>query len=118
MNPEFEKWVTTDLLLFGWLYNSMMPEVAIQLMGFTNAKDLWEATQDLFGVQSRAEEDFLRQTFQTTSKGNSKMEDYLIIMKTNADKLGQAGSPVPKRAFISQALLGLDEVYNPVIVVI
>ncbi|TYK05754.1 Retrovirus-related Pol polyprotein from transposon TNT 1-94 [Cucumis melo var. makuwa] len=92
--------------------------IAIQLMGFTNAKDLWEATQDLFGVQSRAEEDFLRQMFQTTRKVRASYEDYLRIMKTNSDKLGQAGSPVPKRAFISQALLGLDEVYNPVIAVI
>ena len=96
----------------------MTPEVVVQLIGFTNAKDMWEATHDFFGVRSRAEEDFLRQTFQTTRKGNSNMEDYLRIMKTNADNLGQAESPIPRRALISQVLLGLDEVYNPVIVVI
>lgn len=39
-------------------------------------------------------------------------------MKTNIDNLGQAESPVPLRSLISQLLLGLDEVYNPVIVVI
>lgn len=46
------------------------------------------------------------------------MEDCLQLMKTNADKLGQARSPIPRRAFISQVLLGLDEVYNLVIAVI
>lgn len=46
------------------------------------------------------------------------MEDCLQLMKTNADKLGQARSPVPRCAFISQVLLGLDEVYNLVIAVI
>ena len=46
VNPQFEQWVTTDLLLLGWLYNSMTPDVVIQLMYFTNAKDLWEATKD------------------------------------------------------------------------
>ncbi|KGN66686.1 hypothetical protein Csa_007135 [Cucumis sativus] len=49
VNLEFEKWVTADLLLLGWLYNSITPEVAVQLLGFNNAKDLWEATQELFG---------------------------------------------------------------------
>lgn len=33
----------------------MTSYVAIQLMEITNAKDLWEVTQDFFGVQSRAE---------------------------------------------------------------
>ncbi|TYJ96311.1 uncharacterized protein E5676_scaffold1970G00140 [Cucumis melo var. makuwa] len=102
VNSLFEQWVTTDLLLLGWLYNSMTPDVAIQLMGFTNVEDLWDATQDFFGVQSRAEEDFLRQMLQTTRKGNTKMEEYLLVMKTNVDNLGQVGSPVPRRALISQ----------------
>ncbi|XP_031745012.1 uncharacterized protein LOC116405217 [Cucumis sativus] len=70
VNPKFDQWVTFDLLLLGWMYNSMTPEVALQLMGFNTAKDLWEAIQDLFGVQLRAEEDFLRHTFQTTQKGH------------------------------------------------
>ncbi|KAA0036141.1 retrotransposon protein, putative, Ty1-copia subclass [Cucumis melo var. makuwa] len=89
VNSKFDQWVTSDLLLLGWIYNSMTAEVAFQLMGFNIAKDLWEAIQDLFGVQSRVEEDFLRHGFQTTRKGNSKMEDYLRIMKTNVENLGQ-----------------------------
>ncbi|KAA0051294.1 Retrovirus-related Pol polyprotein from transposon TNT 1-94 [Cucumis melo var. makuwa] len=59
--------------------------------------------------------DFLRQTFQTTRKGNLNMEDYLRTMKNNIDNLGQAGSLVPPRALVSQVLLGLYEVYKPVI---
>lgn len=43
VNPKFEQWVTVHLLQ--WLYNSMKPTIAIQLMSFNNAKDLWEATQ-------------------------------------------------------------------------
>ncbi|KAA0067279.1 uncharacterized protein E6C27_scaffold418G001000 [Cucumis melo var. makuwa] len=101
VNPKYERWITTDLLLLGWLYNSMTPEVTIQLMGFTNAKDLWEATQDLFGIQSRAKEDFLHQTFQTTKKGNLNMEEYLRTMKNNVNNLGQADSLVPSGAIVS-----------------
>ena len=38
------------------------------------------------------------------------MEDYLcFIMKTNADNLGQAGSPIPPCALVLKAQLGLDQ---------
>lgn len=48
----------------------MTLEIATQVMGYEKPKDLLEAIQKLFDVQSRAEEDFLRQTFQHTRKGN------------------------------------------------
>ncbi|TYK18874.1 Retrovirus-related Pol polyprotein from transposon TNT 1-94 [Cucumis melo var. makuwa] len=32
INPAFEQWITTDLLLLEWFYNSMTPGMAIQLM--------------------------------------------------------------------------------------
>lgn len=83
----------------------MVPDVTLQFMGFNTTRDLWKVIQDLFGVQSRVEEDFLHQTFYTTRKDNYTMEDYLRIMKTNTDNLSQAGSPVPPRSSISQVLL-------------
>lgn len=46
------------------------------------------------------------------------MKNYLRIIKINVDNLGQARGPIPRRALISQVLLGLDEVYNSVIAVI
>lgn len=98
-----------DQLLLGWLYNSMTPDVATQVMGHQNSKNLWEVIHQLFGVHSKAEEDFLRQVFQQTRKGSMKMSDYLCVMKTNADNLAMAGSPVSDRALVSQVLLGLDE---------
>ncbi|KGN54432.1 hypothetical protein Csa_012334 [Cucumis sativus] len=96
----------------------MTSEVAIQLMRFIGAKDLWEAiTQDFVGVQSRVEENFLQQTSQTTRKDNSKMEDYLHITKMNADNLSQTDSLVPPQV-LSYVLLELNEVYNMVIAVV
>lgn len=96
----------------------MTSEIATQVMGFDNAKDLWEVVQNLFGIQSRAREDYLRQMFQQTRKGTSKMSDYLRLMKSHADNLGQAGSPVSLRNLVSQVLLGLDEEYNPIVAMI
>lgn len=81
-------------------------------------KGLWNALQELFSVQSRAEENYLRQVFQTTRKGSLKMVDYLRTMKTHADNLEQVESPVALRALVSQVLLGLDEEYSPIVATI
>lgn len=84
--------------------------------GIQEFKGTMVGHQDLFGVQSRVEEGYLRQIFQQTCKGNSKMNEYLKLMKTHSDNLAQAGSPITTRALISQVLLGLDKEYNPIVV--
>lgn len=33
-NPTYESWMVVDQLLLGWLYNSMSPEIATQVMGY------------------------------------------------------------------------------------
>lgn len=101
--------IATNQLLLGWLYNSTTPKVATQNMSHETAKGLWGALQELFSVQFRAEEDYLRQVFQFTHKGSFKMVDYLQTMKTHADNLQQVGSLIPPRALVSHVLLGLDE---------
>ena len=82
VNPGFEAWLVVDQLLLGWMYNSMTLEIATKLMGFEHSKDLWDAIQELFGIQSRAEEDYLRQTFQQTRKGNNSMIEYFSPTKS------------------------------------
>lgn len=42
INPHYESWIANDQLLLGWLYNSMMPEVATQVMGRDTAKGVVE----------------------------------------------------------------------------
>lgn len=87
-------------------------------MGFSTSKDLWLAIQELFGVQSRAEIDYLKRIFQQTRKGSTSMMEYLGTMKKYSDSLALAGSPVLARDLISQVLSGLDEEYNPVAVLL
>lgn len=118
LNLAFDAWVAVNQLLLGWLYNYMSPEIATQVMGFQNSKDLWEAVQELVGIQSKAEIDYLKCLFQQTRKGALKMGEYLALMKKYFDGLALAGSPVSVDDLVSQILSGLDEEYNPVIVAI
>lgn len=59
-NPEHDIWLTADRLLVGWLYNSMTPQVATQVMGHDEAKALSESIQEYFGMQSRSQKDHNR----------------------------------------------------------
>ncbi|KAA0041209.1 uncharacterized protein E6C27_scaffold128G001630 [Cucumis melo var. makuwa] len=40
VNPAFKAWLVVYQHLLGWMYNSMTPEIATQLMGFEHSKDL------------------------------------------------------------------------------
>ncbi|KAA0047120.1 Retrovirus-related Pol polyprotein from transposon TNT 1-94 [Cucumis melo var. makuwa] len=60
---------------------------ACQLMGFEHSKDLWDVIQKLFDIQSRVEEDYLRQTFQQTRKVLLGLdEEYNAIVATLQEK--------------------------------
>lgn len=72
-NLEYDIWLVADQLLVGWLYNSMMPEVTAQVMGYDEAKLLWDAIQEYFGIQSRSQEDYYRHMMQQTRKRIMKM---------------------------------------------
>lgn len=58
-NPAYQSWVAVDQLVLEWMYNSMSPEIATQVMGFQTSKELWEAVQQLFEIQSRVEVDYM-----------------------------------------------------------
>ncbi|XP_038887688.1 protein transport protein sec-16A.1-like [Benincasa hispida] len=84
VNLQFEAWMAVDQLLLGWLYNSMTPEVVVQVMRCESARTLWDSINELFGVQSRAEEDYLRALVSQVLLGLD--EEYNAIVATIQSK--------------------------------
>lgn len=117
-NPEHDLWLAADQLLVGWLYNSMTPEIATQVMGHDEAKPLWDSIQEYFGIQSRSQEDYNRLILQQTRKGTMKMHEYLNTMKRYFDNLHVVGFPMDMRSFVSHVTAGLDDEYTPIVCVI
>lgn len=115
-NPEYDLWLVVDQLLVGWLYNSMTPEVATQVMGHDEAKPLWDSVQEYFGIQSRSQEDCNRLMLQQTRKGTMKMHEYLE--KRYFDNLQVVGFPMDMRSYVSHVTAGLDDEYTPIVCVI
>ncbi|TXG48382.1 hypothetical protein EZV62_027676 [Acer yangbiense] len=115
-NPEYEDWIVHDQILLGWLYNSMEPDVASEVIGSETSKDLWESINTLFGLKTKSNIAYYKREFQKLQKGGMKMSDYLKAAKKLADNLALAGRPVPLEDLVSQVLDGLDSVeYNPLV---
>ena len=53
-NPAYEEWVVQDQILLGWLYNSMEPDLAAEVMGNETSQELWEAVKSLFGIKTKS----------------------------------------------------------------
>lgn len=96
----------------------MMSKIATQVMSNQSSKGLWEVVQQILGVQNKVETNYLKRLFQQTRKGSLKMEEYLSTMKKYDGDLALAKNPVSNDDLISQTLSGLDEEYNPIVVVV
>ncbi|KAI4332233.1 hypothetical protein L6164_017157 [Bauhinia variegata] len=115
-NPVYKKWVTNDQLLLGCLLNSISQEIVTQLLHCQTSKELWEASESLFGAYTMARITLLKSEFHRIRKGTMKMEEYLNKMKNLSDSLTLAGSLVSTSDLITQTLNGLESEYNPIVV--
>ncbi|KAI4299948.1 hypothetical protein L6164_033368 [Bauhinia variegata] len=85
----------------------MTIEIASQLIHCKTSKELWTAAKELSGSNTRSRITLLKSEFQRTRKGSMKMEDYLSRMKTIADNLTLAGSPLSILEINSQIFAGI-----------
>jgi hypothetical protein len=115
-NPKYGQWIVNDNLLRGWLYGSMTPEVAREVIGCTTSADLWQALGILYGAHSKAKVDETRTLIQTTWKDGLSMVEYLRKMRSWADVLAIVGSPYSDTLLVASVLSGLDAEYMPIIV--
>lgn len=107
-NPAYDEWVANDQQIIGWLFNSMTEDIATQLLHCETSKELWEGAQSLAGAHTKSRVTLLKTEFHSTRKGSLKMEEYLGKMKSIADNLKLAGSPISTSDLIIQTLAGLD----------
>lgn len=94
LKSTFEDWTTIDQLLLGWLYNTMIVEVASQVIGCRMLAELWVAVMDLARANTRSRVRMYKSGLQRLRKGTLKMEEYLNKLKTLFDNLYMARSPI------------------------
>ncbi|KAI9187499.1 hypothetical protein LWI28_028847 [Acer negundo] len=115
-NPDYEEWISHDQLLLGWLYSTMNPDIASQLMKKSTSKELRGAAKELSGAHTKSRVIYYKGEYQKTRKVGMKIDEYLNTIKAFFDNLALAGSPISLPDLITQILSGLDVEYTPIVV--
>lgn len=54
INPEFEDWLATDKLLYGWIRRTMTSDLQMQALHCRTSAQLWKCVQELTGTQMKS----------------------------------------------------------------
>ncbi|KDO39845.1 hypothetical protein CISIN_1g045423mg, partial [Citrus sinensis] len=76
--------------------------------------DAWKTLEKKFGVQSEARVLRLRYELNTIKNEALSIEDYCIKMKSIADELASAGSPITEKDLMLTILNGLGSGYRDI----
>ncbi|XP_062093900.1 uncharacterized protein LOC133799928 [Humulus lupulus] len=100
LNPAFQEWMRLDQFLISWLFNSISEE----MMGH------------IFSTKSKARVLQLRTTLQSTRKGSTHVDEYILKMHCLGDSLIADGQQISEDELILYILGGLDSEYEAVII--
>ncbi|KAH9725758.1 retrovirus-related pol polyprotein from transposon RE2 [Citrus sinensis] len=113
-NPEYQNWRSQDQTLLGWLLSAINEGNLSLVINCVSSFDAWRTLEKKFGVQSEARVLQLRYELNTIKKEALSIEDYCIKMKSIADKLISAGSPITEKDLMLTILNGLGSGYRDI----
>ncbi|KAH9803128.1 G-type lectin S-receptor-like serine/threonine-protein kinase [Citrus sinensis] len=113
-NPEYQNWRSQDQTLFGWMLSSISEGTLNLVINCGSSFDVWRTLEKKFGVQSEARVFQLRYELNTLRKESMSIEDYCMKMKTVADKLASAGSPITEKDLMLTILNSLGAGYRDI----
>ena len=113
-NPEFQNWRSLDQTLLGWLLSSITEGTLSLVISCTSSCDVWKTLEKKFGVQSEARVLQLKYELNTLKKESLNVEDYCIKMKSIANKLASAGSPITEKDLMLTILNGLGSGFRDI----
>jgi len=116
-NPCFSHWHRQDQLILSWLRSTLSDTILSQVVSCDTSAALWKSLQQSFSATSRACLSELRRSLQTTTKGGLSCADYCQKIRSLADELAFAGSPISDDDLVLQVLGGLGSDYNSFVVV-
>ncbi|KAH9678112.1 putative carboxylesterase 120 [Citrus sinensis] len=113
-NPEYQNWRSQDQTLLGWLLSAINEGNLSLVINCVSSFDAWRTLEKKFGVQFEARVLQLRYELNTIKKEALSIEDYCIKMKSIADKLTSAGSPITEKDLMLTILNGLGSGYRDI----
>uniref|UniRef100_A0A803Q3J9 Integrase catalytic domain-containing protein n=1 Tax=Cannabis sativa TaxID=3483 RepID=A0A803Q3J9_CANSA len=115
-NSAYHQWLRLDQFLMHWMMNSITEPMLGYVINCRTSSEIWTVFAQLFATTSRARLLQIRGLLQSTKKGSSTVDDYILKMKGYADHLAAAGQAISDEDLALYILGGLGSEYESIVV--
>ena len=112
INPEFLSWTQIDAHLLSCITATLTPTVCTSVFHCKSCQEIWTYLDKRFTSLSRSHIHQLKNKLSSIMKKSESMEDYLAQIKSLADQLALAASPIEDEDLVLITLNGLPSEYN------
>ncbi|XP_059290842.1 uncharacterized protein LOC132044366 [Lycium ferocissimum] len=89
-SPYFPYWERCNDMVKSWIINSLTREIAISVVCFPTAKEVWEDINDRYGPSNGSKYIQLQREISATTQGSSDIPAYFTKMRSLWDELNSA----------------------------
>uniref|UniRef100_A0A803QHZ4 Retrotransposon Copia-like N-terminal domain-containing protein n=1 Tax=Cannabis sativa TaxID=3483 RepID=A0A803QHZ4_CANSA len=115
-NSAYHQWLQLDQFLMHWMMNSITEPMLGYVINCRTSSEIWTVFDQLFAITSRARLLQIRGLLQSTKKGSSTVDDYILKMKGYTDHLAAAGQAINDEDLALYILGGLGSEYESIVV--
>jgi hypothetical protein len=94
LNPKYEEWQSTDLLLRSWITGTLSEEALGHIVGQNTAREVWCCLKDTYLQATKEREVQLKRQLQVPKPESTSLGDYLTVFKSICDNLAAIQKPI------------------------
>ena len=117
-NPEYLPWYRQDQVIISAILGSLSDQIQPLISSAVTAHDAWVRLNSSFASASRSRIISLKSKLVKNPKGNRTIAEYLQDMRSIADDLALAQSPVSEEDLLVHVLSQLGEEYGSIVAAI
>lgn len=116
VNPECLHWIRFDQFILHWLLNSVTSSMLGHILRCRSSTEIWSTLANFFTTKSKARILQITGVLQSTKKGSTTVDDYILKMREYADALAAAGDPITDERLCIYILGGLGPEYEATVI--
>ncbi|KAH6778087.1 hypothetical protein C2S51_009399 [Perilla frutescens var. frutescens] len=114
---DYMQWVRVDYLMFNWIYNSMVKEIAHGFQNYETTLELWTELQRRFGKRNGPRLYKIRREIATFTQDTQTVMDDLSLLKSSKQCSCEAAEDAQRdveEEHLMQFLMGLNECFEAI----
>jgi hypothetical protein len=114
-NPAYDRWVTQDQSVMGYIFVSLSREVLTGVSTMTTSAEVWATLANMYVSRMCARSIQTRIALATTKKGMQVVAEYYSKMRGFAYELATSGHPLGAEEFVSYLLAEHGVDFDPMV---